>query len=221
MATDPRASRNAEISDAVAAFHRLCDALEQLMSDLVAEPAVREHRNFTKLTGAQTVLVRHADVVIDTFGFIDGHRVDTPEPGLLTAFYAASSDASASRYCWALLHFQAPFELSQIVAAAQIEHDEFAKRHSTDADDNGQLAEHAERADRLSYRLGVLQRTMLAQRGQQHENEALSAEYARVANAVEEADAALHAMRVSALAKRRQGQRKLADDNPGSGDEEP
>jgi hypothetical protein len=206
------------MGDAVAAFHRLLDALKLLMADLLAEPAAREHRSFTKLTGAQTVLVRHADVVIDTFGFIDGHRVDTPEPGLLTAFYAASSDASASRYCWALLHFQAPFELSQIVAAAQIEHDEFAKRHSKDAD--GQLAEHAERADRLSYRLGVLQRTMLAQRGQQLENEALSVEYASVANAVEEADAALHAMRVSALAKRRQGQRKLGDDNPGSGDEE-
>ena len=217
MAAAADASRDDEVGDAIAAFTGFVEALRQLVADLDADPASRAHRNVAKLMAAQTSLLRHAESVVSAYAFVDGQPVKTPDAGLLTAFYTSSNDASASRYCWALLHFEAPLQLQQFIAATEVEHGEFRRRHAGTAEGgSAPLNLHAEQADRLSYWLAVLQRTMLVQRSLLPVTDTVSVGVAFLTNAVAEADDALQAMRIKALKVGRNARKNIPEGGPGS-----
>jgi hypothetical protein len=214
MSTSADALQASEIEAARAAYKLLVEALHQLSSALDRETSAPPGpRNLAKLAAAQTALQRHADMIVDTYGYLDGHRLNAAEDGLLTVFYSAANDIVASRYCWALLHFPAPLELPQIIAAMEVEHDAFRSRHDRNAGASDAIELLAATADRLGYTLAILQRTLLVYRALKPAADEVVQDLASLATAVAEADDTLQAMRLEGLRSRRP--KENPGENPG------
>jgi hypothetical protein len=169
-----------ELTQARTAFGRFIDCLQEIegaLNDSAATSASTSSKLrqlVPKYRVAENALVRHAQITIAEFAFIDGERVDYAHKGLLSAFYANPSDGVASRYCWALLreHASKGTSVIQIVLATIAEHEVFAQFQKADhisvLADNTALREgescKLRKADRLFYTSALLQRRLLVSR---------------------------------------------------------